>query len=69
MPCCHQTPRAGGNAKSMTAKVNNVYAVLDRLKDDIEDTCRDEGVSQLLLWLLVRQQADYEMLLIQEPYE
>ena len=53
----------------MTAKVNNVYNVLDRLKDDIEDTCREEGVSQLLLWLLVRQQADYEMLLIQEPYE
>jgi len=50
----------------MTAKVNSVYNVLDQIKSDIESTCEDQGLSPLLMWLLVRQQADYQLLLLQE---
>ena len=51
----------------MTARVKNVYQLLDSLKADIECTCEDEGLSPLLFWLLVRQQADYELMLINDP--
>ena len=53
----------------MTARVKNVYQLLDSIKADVECTCKDEGLSPLLFWLLVRQQADYELMLIQEPTE
>lgn len=53
----------------MTAKVKNVYQLLDSIKADIECTCQEESLSPLLFWLLVRQQADYELMLIQEPAE
>ncbi len=49
----------------MTARVNNVYTVLDQIKSDIQFTCETEGLSPLLMWLLVRQQADYELLKLQ----
>ncbi len=49
----------------MTAKVNNVYSVLDQIKSDIDITCEKQGLSPLLMWLLVRQQADYELLKLQ----
>ena len=49
----------------MTAKVNSVYNVLDQIKSDISITCEEQGLSPLLMWLLVRQQADYELLKLQ----
>ena len=49
----------------MTAKVNNVYNVLDQIKSDIDITCEEHGLSPLLMWLLVRQQADHELLKLQ----
>ena len=50
----------------MTARVNSIYQVLDALKADIEAVSTSEGVSKDLLWVLVRQQADYELLLLAE---
>ena len=50
----------------MTARVNNVFQVLDSLKKDINAVSSTEGISQDLLWVLVRQQADYELLLLAE---
>ena len=50
----------------MTARVNNIFQVLDALKADIEAVSTSEGISQDLLWILVRQQADYELLLLAE---
>jgi hypothetical protein len=50
----------------MTARVNNIFQVLDALKADIEAVSTSEGVSQDLLWILVRQQSDYELLLLAE---
>ena len=53
----------------MTARVNEVYSILEHLKDHIEDLSNEQGVSALLLWLMVRQQADYELLLLEHPIE
>ena len=50
----------------MTARVNNIFQVLDSLKADVEAVSLSESVSQDLLWILVRQQADYELLLLAE---
>ena len=50
----------------MTARVNNIFQVLDSLKADIDAVSVSEGVSRDLLWILVRQQADYELLLLAE---
>ena len=50
----------------MTARVNSIFQVLDALKADIEAVSTSEGVSQDLLWILVRQQSDYELLLLAE---
>ena len=50
----------------MAARTHYVGLVIDSLKADI-DCCSDEhGISADLLWLLVRQQADYELLLLAE---
>jgi hypothetical protein len=50
----------------MTARVNNIFQVLDALKADVESVSLSESVSEDLLWILVRQQADYELLLLAE---
>jgi hypothetical protein len=48
----------------MAASVSNVYDVLDRVKDEVDELCKQEKVSPLLVWLLLRQQADYQLLLL-----
>tara|TARA_B100000073_G_scaffold205445_1_gene170410 strand:- start:36 stop:227 length:192 start_codon:yes stop_codon:yes gene_type:complete len=50
----------------MTARVNNIFHVLETLKADIEAVSLSEGVSKDLLWILIRQQSDYELLLLAE---
>tara|TARA_B100001094_G_scaffold87621_1_gene83810 strand:- start:875 stop:1036 length:162 start_codon:yes stop_codon:yes gene_type:complete len=50
----------------MTARVNTIFQTLNTFKSDIEDIAKVEGISQDLLWILVRQQADYELLLLAE---
>ena len=50
----------------MTARVNTIFQTLNTFKADIEDISKVEGISQDLLWVLVRQQADYELLLLAE---
>jgi hypothetical protein len=50
----------------MTASVSNVYDVLECVKQEVEELCRHEEVSPLLVWLLLRQQADYQLLLLQD---
>lgn len=49
----------------MTARVSNVYDALDDIKKDIHTICEEEGVSPLLMWMLLRQQADHELYLLQ----
>ena len=51
----------------MVASVSTVYDVLDRVKNEVHGLCIDENVSPLLVWLLLRQQADYQLLLLQKP--
>ena len=53
----------------MAASVANVYDVLDAVKNEVEELCTQEAVSPLLVWLLLRQQADYQLLLLQNPVE
>ena len=55
-----------GELSLMAARVHSVYNVLDTLRADIVDVCKAEGLSPDLLWLLIRQQADYELLLLAE---
>ena len=45
---------------------SDVYDVLKRVKQLLEEASEQEKVSPLLLWLLLRQQADYELLLIEQ---
>ena len=51
----------------MAAPVSTIYDVLECVKYDVKKLCRDEEVSELLIWLLLRQQADYQLLLLQDP--
>ena len=51
----------------MTARVNTIFQVLDTLKADIKDVSQTEDISQELLWVAIRQQADYELLLLAGP--
>ena len=51
----------------MAASVSNVYDVLDCVKKEVNALCAQENVSPLLVWLVLRQQADYELLLLQDP--
>ena len=51
----------------MAASVSNVYDVLDCVKQEVEKLCKREALSQELVWLLLRQQADYQLLLLQDP--
>ena len=48
----------------MTASVTNVYNVLDTIKNEVDILCAKENVSPLLVWLVLRQQADYQLLLL-----
>jgi len=50
----------------MSSKVANIYEVLDHIKHQVSDVCEEEHVSTLLMWMLLRQQADYELLLLTE---
>ena len=56
---------AAGTGRLMTARVHNVYELLDDIKGSVSYTCDREGLSPLLFWLLIRQQADYELLKLQ----
>ena len=51
----------------MAASVSNVYDVLDNVKNEVDVLSAKENVSSLLVWLLLRQQADYQLLLLQDP--
>jgi hypothetical protein len=53
----------------MAASVSNVYGVLDCVKQEVEELCKREAVSPLLVWLLLRQQADYQLLLLNNPID
>jgi hypothetical protein len=53
----------------MVASVTNVYDVLDTVKNEVDCLCAKENVSPLLVWLLLRQQADYELLLQSNPID
>ena len=50
----------------MAASVSHVYDVLDCVKEEVEELCKQETVSPLLVWLVLRQQADYQLLLLKE---
>jgi len=51
----------------MTATVTNVYDVLDTIKNEVDCLCAKENVSPLLVWMVLRQQADYQLLLLSNP--
>ena len=50
----------------MAVSVTSIYDVLDVVKNEVDCVCEKEKVSPLLVWLLLRQQADYQLLLQQE---
>ena len=50
----------------MAASVSNVYHVLDYVEQEVNELCQQDEVSPLLVWLLLRQQADYQLLLLKE---
>ena len=53
----------------MAVSVTSVYDVLDTVKNEVDCLCAKEDLSPLLVWLLLRQQADYQLLLQQESIE
>jgi len=53
----------------MVASVSNVYDVLDTIKNEVDILCAKENVSPLLVWLVLRQQADYQLLLLSNPLD
>ena len=50
----------------MAESVNNIYSVLDRIKAEITTACDQYEISPELFWVLVRQQADYELMLFSD---
>ena len=44
----------------------NIYEILDRVKALIEDAAEEEHLSELLMWILLRQQCDFQMLQLEE---
>jgi hypothetical protein len=53
----------------MAAPVSNIYAVLEGITDQVEELSKQDKVSPLLVWLLLRQQAEYQLLLLQNPID
>ena len=53
----------------MAASVTNVYDVLDTVKNEVDCICAKENVSPMLIWLLLRQQADYRATASTDPTE
>ena len=53
----------------MAARTHYVSLVIDSLKADIDCCAHDHGISADLLWIVVRQQADYELLLLAEQQQ
>tara|TARA_R110001592_G_scaffold132125_1_gene346372 strand:+ start:187 stop:348 length:162 start_codon:yes stop_codon:yes gene_type:complete len=51
----------------MAAPVSNIYDVLECVKQEVEELSKQDKVSPLLIWLLLRQQAEYQLLLLQHP--
>ena len=45
------------------SKSSDVYEILSSVRHLIHTASQEENVSELLLWLLIRQQADYELIL------
>jgi len=50
----------------MTTPVSEVYEVIEELKLQVKDLARTGEVSELLVWMLLRQVADFELLKIKE---
>ena len=48
----------------MAARTHYVSLVIDSLKADIDCCAEKHGISADLLWIVVRQQCDYELLLL-----
>jgi len=53
----------------MAASVTSVYDVLDTIKNEVDILCDKENISPLLVWLVLRQQADYQLLLLGNPQD
>lgn len=50
----------------MAAKISRLYAVVDGVKELVMETSKAEDISEELIWLLLRQRSDFEMLLCKE---
>ena len=50
----------------MAAKISRLYAVVDGVKELVIETSKAEDISEELIWLLLRQRSDFEMLLCKE---
>jgi hypothetical protein len=50
----------------MAVSVSNVYDILECVKAEVKELCKQQQVSPALVWLLLRQQADYQLLLLKE---
>jgi len=46
----------------------NIYEILDRVKALIEDAAEEEHVSELLMWILLRQQCDFQLLQLEDKH-
>ena len=44
----------------------NIYEILDRVKALIEDASEEEHVSELLMWILLRQQCDFQLMRLED---
>ena len=46
--------------------MGSIYELIDNFKSDLHRTAVREDVSELLIWMLLRQVADFELLKIKE---
>ena len=48
----------------MAIKVSNIYAIVDNFREDVKCLVNEEGIPAELLWILMRQVSDYELLIL-----
>ena len=48
----------------MAVKVSNIYQIVDNFREDVRCLASEEGIPRELLWILMRQASDYELLLL-----
>ena len=52
-----------------TAMVQDVFEVLDSIDQTVQQTAKEQEVSTLMMWMLIKQMADNKLEQLTTPYK